>query len=133
MFHIFMLRACLVGAFLIFCNSLDFWKNKNARSQAPAWERNCVGSSSFHLAGKRSFMYYSIQKRFPNILGNILKSLQANIMGSFPFPFEAGASQTIPFPSRSLGTSGFFTHPLFPSWEGNNEWVDGIMKNLETL
>ncbi|QII12735.1 hypothetical protein KsCSTR_33560 [Candidatus Kuenenia stuttgartiensis] len=27
------------GAFLIFCNSLDFWKNKNARSQAGAWER----------------------------------------------------------------------------------------------
>nr|CAJ71664.1 unknown protein [Candidatus Kuenenia stuttgartiensis] len=74
----------------------------------PAWERNCVGSSSFHLASKRSFAYYSVQKRSPNILGNILKSLQADIMGSFPFPFEAGASQTIPFPNRSLGTSGFF-------------------------
>jgi hypothetical protein len=29
-------------------------------------------------------------------------------MGPFSFPFEAGASQTIPFPSRSLGTSVFF-------------------------
>ncbi|SOH02742.1 hypothetical protein KSMBR1_0225 [Candidatus Kuenenia stuttgartiensis] len=29
-------------------------------------------------------------------------------MDPFSFPFEAGASQTIPFPSRSLVTSVFF-------------------------